>query len=167
MSFDAKPRALEEIVLKAPRRFPAEWPIGCSPKSPDWKFESSKNGVALLNEHYANIMRGIEKELIGAFDLVDEKEKYTGRASAPAFVKRCVIPQPTNGWPRSSQEGRDLRWLEQRCEIIVAAIIKRIPELMADTLTVWTSETIVEQLAQIQRRLRLLRDSIGLPAASW
>eukprot|EP00972_Heterocapsa_arctica_P025548 3760855-Heterocapsa_arctica.AAC.1 len=50
---------------------------------------------------------------------------------------------------------------------MAAAIIKHIPELMADTLRVWTSETIVEQLAQIQRRLRLLKDSIGLPAASW
>ena len=34
MALDAKPRALEELALKAPRRFPARWPIGCSPKPP-------------------------------------------------------------------------------------------------------------------------------------
>eukprot|EP00972_Heterocapsa_arctica_P062265 9178966-Heterocapsa_arctica.AAC.1 len=85
MTFDAKPRALEELVLKAPKKFPAEWPIGCPPKPPDWKFESAEVGVALLNEHYDHIMCRIEKELIGVFDLVDEKEKYTGRARAPTF----------------------------------------------------------------------------------
>ena len=83
-SFNARPRQLTEQIIVTPKRFPVgKPPIGCAPKQPLWDFDahtsSNVEGSARSEAHYAYILKNVEEELIGIFDLGEEGDQYRGR----------------------------------------------------------------------------------------
>ena len=58
----ARPRAIQEQVMKAPAKFPAQWPIGCAPAPPNWNFEYEAGGLTgqeRQDAHYKFLLDGI------------------------------------------------------------------------------------------------------------
>eukprot|EP00959_Pyramimonas_sp_CCMP1952_P112973 2361371-Pyramimonas_sp.AAC.1 len=128
MDLDAKPRVHMQMHLKAPKPFPKQAPrySGASPLCGPPKFqpyldvvrqdadlgrpEDGAQAQRRLDGPHANFISFVEQDLCHIYQVdVQDREKYCGRAEAPAYVWRPVGGPIFKGAPAAGSEARCMR----------------------------------------------------------
>ena len=117
-------------VLKVPKAFPKERPVGPSAEGPSWDEltremavdpPSGKEDLQGVYERWAGLA---ETELLGLYHVdprehhVDprEQDKYRGREGQPRLVWKRMDKVKSSAYPKTSAEGNGWRWVSDRLE---------------------------------------------------
>ena len=110
-------------VLKVPKAFPKERPVGPTPKGPSWTGLSTElavnppRGKEDLQKVYDCWAGLAESELLGLYHVGPlEQGKYRGRGGQPRLVWKRMDKVKSSAYPRTSAEGRGWRWVADRLE---------------------------------------------------
>ena len=107
-------------VLKVPKAFPKERPVGPSAEGPSWAGLSSELAVDPLQgkEELQRVYRrwaGLAEIDLGLYHVeLHEQGKYRGRGGQPRLVWKRMNKVKSSAYPRLSAEGRGWRWVADR-----------------------------------------------------
>ena len=127
MKLDGDPRKSLEIVMRAPRKFPKDQPIGCA-RPPLCRSDAAENFGINPSEraasHLSRLWEMIEFDMLGIFDIVgEEAAPYCGRGRGPKFSNRPVLPLQSHGGEKQTPEAKFLRWVAECAESAVKRAI--------------------------------------------
>ena len=149
LQLNRSPRSFKEWTLKRVKQFPLVHPIGCSPKPPEWpRYDmepadtvadtaaaAAAAAEELVSQVHSSFVNGLELELCGVFDLIEEERpQYCGIGATPTFRWRQACEAISGSRPASDASGRAWRFMQRRLEDLELALRRGSAAVVAKAL---------------------------------